>query len=80
MGASRTGSGKTLSYLVPIIEKLYINKWTPLDGLGALVILPTRELVFFLFIKKFNYFFFKKKRLFKCLKFLIRLHNFMIFQ
>lgn len=44
MGASRTGSGKTLSYLVPVIEKLYLNKWTYLDGLGALIILPTREL------------------------------------
>lgn len=50
MGASRTGSGKTLSYLVPLIEKLYVNKWTPLDGLGALVILPTRELVNLLLI------------------------------
>ena len=49
MGASKTGSGKTLCYLIPIIEKLYINKFTPLDGLGGLVILPTRELVFNLF-------------------------------
>jgi ATP-dependent RNA helicase DDX10/DBP4 len=46
VGASKTGSGKTLSYLVPIIENLYRNKWTPLDGMGALIILPTRELVF----------------------------------
>ena len=45
MGASRTGSGKTLCYLLPVIERLYLNKWTPLDGLGALIILPTRELV-----------------------------------
>lgn len=44
MAASKTGSGKTLSYLVPVIERLYLNKWTVLDGLGALIILPTREL------------------------------------
>lgn len=44
MGASKTGSGKTLSYLLPLIETLYRNLWTPLDGLGAIVILPTREL------------------------------------
>ena len=44
MAASRTGSGKTLSYLIPIIERLYVKKWTVLDGLGALIILPTREL------------------------------------
>jgi ATP-dependent RNA helicase DDX10/DBP4 len=44
MGASRTGSGKTLAYLVPIIENLYLKKWTNMDGLGAFVILPTREL------------------------------------
>ena len=42
MAASKTGSGKTLCYLVPLIEKLYRHKFIPLDGLGALVILPTR--------------------------------------
>ena len=44
MAASKTGSGKTLSYLIPLIERLYLEKWTVLDGLGALIILPTREL------------------------------------
>jgi ATP-dependent RNA helicase DDX10/DBP4 len=44
LGASKTGSGKTLAYLIPLIENLYVNKWTPYDGLGALVVLPTREL------------------------------------
>lgn len=44
LGASKTGSGKTLSYLIPVIEKLYTQKFNPLDGLGALIILPTREL------------------------------------
>jgi len=41
---ARTGSGKTLCYLIPIIEKLYRERWTALDGLGALVLVPTREL------------------------------------
>ncbi len=44
LAASKTGSGKTLSFVIPIIENLYRKKWTVLDGLGALVILPTREL------------------------------------
>jgi len=29
---------------VPVIENLYRKKWNVLDGLGALIILPTREL------------------------------------
>ncbi len=44
MAASRTGSGKTLAYLIPVIERLYVEKWSVLDGLGAIIILPTREL------------------------------------
>ena len=45
LGAARTGSGKTLAFLVPILEVLLRKKWGPTDGLGALVISPTRELV-----------------------------------
>jgi hypothetical protein len=44
LGAARTGSGKTLAFLVPVLELLYRKKWGPLDGLGALIISPTREL------------------------------------
>ncbi|KAF9586723.1 ATP-dependent RNA helicase dbp4 [Lunasporangiospora selenospora] len=44
LGAAKTGSGKTLAFLVPLIEMLYRQKWGPMDGLGALVISPTREL------------------------------------
>ncbi|KAJ1333230.1 ATP-dependent RNA helicase DDX10/DBP4 [Microdochium nivale] len=44
LGAAKTGSGKTLAFLVPVLEKLYRARWTELDGLGALVIAPTREL------------------------------------
>lgn len=44
LGAARTGSGKTLAFLVPVLECLFRNKWSGEDGLGALVISPTREL------------------------------------
>ncbi|KAL6912896.1 hypothetical protein ACHAP8_007709 [Fusarium lateritium] len=44
MGAAKTGSGKTLAFLIPVLEKLYRAQWTELDGLGALIISPTREL------------------------------------
>ncbi|CAG8513052.1 8088_t:CDS:10 [Ambispora gerdemannii] len=44
LGAAKTGSGKTLAFLIPLIELLYRKKWTQFDGLGALVIAPTREL------------------------------------
>ncbi|CAO3664112.1 unnamed protein product [Umbelopsis ramanniana] len=44
LGAAKTGSGKTLAFLIPILEVLYRAKWNQEDGLGALVISPTREL------------------------------------
>lgn len=44
LAAAKTGSGKTLSFLIPVLEKLYHARWTPRDGLGALIISPTREL------------------------------------
>ncbi|KAK0484665.1 ATP-dependent RNA helicase dbp-4 [Armillaria novae-zelandiae] len=44
LGAARTGSGKTLAFLIPVLEMLYRRKWGPSDGLGALIISPTREL------------------------------------
>jgi ATP-dependent RNA helicase DDX10/DBP4 len=45
LGAARTGSGKTLCFLIPVLEILYRKRWGPQDGLGALIISPTRELV-----------------------------------
>ena len=45
LGAARTGSGKTLAFLIPTLEILHRRKWGPQDGLGALIISPTRELV-----------------------------------
>ncbi|RSM14320.1 ATP-dependent RNA helicase DBP4 [Fusarium oligoseptatum] len=44
LGAAKTGSGKTLAFLIPVLEKLYRAQWTEYDGLGALILSPTREL------------------------------------
>ncbi|KHN98452.1 ATP-dependent RNA helicase DBP4 [Metarhizium album ARSEF 1941] len=44
LGAAKTGSGKTLAFLIPVLEKLFRAQWTEFDGLGALIISPTREL------------------------------------
>ena len=44
MGASKTGSGKTLCFLIPLLELLYKERWSKDNGLGAIVIVPTREL------------------------------------
>lgn len=44
LAAAPTGSGKTLAFLVPLLECLWRNKWNITDGLGALVLTPTREL------------------------------------
>lgn len=37
-------SGKTLAFLVPVLECLYRNRFRPMDGPGAIVLSPTREL------------------------------------
>ena len=44
LGAAKTGSGKTLAFLVPTLEVLYRERWGRLDGLGAIVVSPTRQL------------------------------------
>lgn len=45
LAAAKTGSGKTLAFLIPVLEKLYHGQWNNTsDGLGALIISPTREL------------------------------------
>jgi ATP-dependent RNA helicase DDX10/DBP4 len=41
LGAARTGSGKTLCFLIPVLEIFYRRRWGPQDGLGALIISPT---------------------------------------
>ncbi|CAJ0962725.1 unnamed protein product, partial [Mesorhabditis belari] len=44
IGAAKTGSGKTLALVIPILECLWRNKWSRDEGLGAIIISPTREL------------------------------------
>ena len=46
LGAAKTGSGKTLAFLVPLLEELWRGRWSQMDGLGAMVISPTRELAY----------------------------------
>ncbi|VDM48607.1 unnamed protein product [Toxocara canis] len=47
VGAAKTGSGKTLALLIPLLECLWRQRWSRnTDGLGALVICPTRELAY----------------------------------
>ncbi|XP_076583377.1 putative ATP-dependent RNA helicase DDX10 isoform X2 [Chaetodon auriga] len=46
LGAAKTGSGKTLAFLIPVLECLYRQQWSAMDGLGALIISPTRELAY----------------------------------
>ncbi|KAG8858201.1 ATP-dependent RNA helicase dbp4 [Serendipita sp. 411] len=49
LGAAKTGSGKTLAFLIPALELLLRKKWGPQDGLGVLIISPTRELAMQIF-------------------------------
>ncbi|KAK3014481.1 hypothetical protein RJ639_009384, partial [Escallonia herrerae] len=49
LGAAKTGSGKTLAFVIPILEKLYKLRWGPEDGVGSIIISPTRELASQLF-------------------------------
>ncbi|XP_056417643.1 probable ATP-dependent RNA helicase DDX10 [Hyla sarda] len=46
LGAAKTGSGKTLAFVLPALECLYRLQWTADDGLGVLIISPTRELAY----------------------------------
>ena len=49
LGSAKTGSGKTLAFVIPLLEKLWRLKWSRIDGLGALIITPTRELAYQIF-------------------------------
>lgn len=49
LGAAKTGSGKTLAFLIPVLENLYRRQWSDYDGLGALILSPTRELAIQIF-------------------------------
>ncbi|PNS18466.1 hypothetical protein CAC42_6283 [Sphaceloma murrayae] len=50
LGAAKTGSGKTLSFLIPLLENLYRAQCVGADaGLCGMVISPTRELAIQIF-------------------------------
>ncbi|XP_058983647.1 probable ATP-dependent RNA helicase DDX10 [Musca domestica] len=49
LGAAITGSGKTLAFLIPVLEHLYVAKWSRSDGVAAIIISPTRELAYQIF-------------------------------
>ncbi|PFH32851.1 DEAD/DEAH box helicase domain-containing protein [Besnoitia besnoiti] len=44
LGEAKTGSGKTLCFVIPVLECLYRHCVSNIDGLAALVLAPTREL------------------------------------
>jgi len=44
VGSAKTGSGKTLSFLLPAVELIYKLKFMPRNGTGVIIISPTREL------------------------------------
>lgn len=44
LGAARTGSGKTMAFLVPAVELLHTLRFKPANGTGVVIISPTREL------------------------------------
>ncbi|KAL3636767.1 hypothetical protein CASFOL_019066 [Castilleja foliolosa] len=49
LGAAKTGSGKTLAFVIPVLEKLYRAKFDSEDGVGCIILSPTRELASQLF-------------------------------
>lgn len=49
LGAAKTGSGKTLSFLIPAIEMLSSLRFKPRNGTGVIVVSPTRELALQIF-------------------------------
>lgn len=49
MVTSQTGSGKTLCFIIPIIEKLQNIRWSSNDLIGGCIIVPVRELAIQIF-------------------------------
>ncbi|XP_065196173.1 uncharacterized protein LOC135827642 [Sycon ciliatum] len=49
LGAARTGSGKTLSFLIPVVELMRKLSFMPRNGTGTIIISPTRELALQIF-------------------------------
>ena len=49
LAQAKTGSGKTLSFLIPAVELLARAQWQPRNGTGCITISPTRELALQIF-------------------------------
>ncbi|KPI88849.1 putative ATP-dependent RNA helicase [Leptomonas seymouri] len=49
LGAAKTGSGKTLCFVIPVLDCLYRERWSADMGVGALLLSPTRELALQIF-------------------------------
>jgi len=49
LGAAKTGSGKTMSFLIPAVEMLHALRFKPHNGTGVIVVSPTRELALQIF-------------------------------
>ncbi|GAA5800810.1 ATP-dependent RNA helicase [Helicostylum pulchrum] len=44
LGAAKTGSGKTVAFMIPAIELLLRKNFKPRNGTGVIIVSPTREL------------------------------------
>ncbi|KAI8373551.1 ATP-dependent RNA helicase HAS1 [Choanephora cucurbitarum] len=44
LGAAKTGSGKTVAFMIPAIELLIRNNFKARNGTGVIIVSPTREL------------------------------------
>ncbi|CCW62348.1 unnamed protein product [Phytomonas sp. EM1] len=49
LGAAKTGSGKTLCFVIPVLEQLLVEHWDSDMGVGAIILSPTRELALQIF-------------------------------
>eukprot|EP00796_Vickermania_ingenoplastis_P008283 gene8283-5802_t len=49
LGAAKTGSGKTLCFVIPVLEQLFLQHWSADMGVGAIILTPTRELALQIF-------------------------------
>jgi ATP-dependent RNA helicase DDX18/HAS1 len=49
LGAAKTGSGKTMAFLIPAIEILHSLRFKPRNGTGVIIVSPTRELALQIF-------------------------------
>ncbi|CCW68684.1 unnamed protein product [Phytomonas sp. Hart1] len=49
LGAAKTGSGKTLCFVIPVLEQLLVEHWDSDMGVGAIILTPTRELALQIF-------------------------------